>query len=438
MRNRALTTAASTPQPSESSYLEPGLLAVFRLAVQLQIAVQLVSIAFGALFETGLVWEAFAAIALGGYLLTLGYLSWPKLWHTLGRIFLPVALLLVTVVPLLERALYAYFQMKQPLLALTPQDLFSVDWRLIVGFFVPLVLMAWQYTFRTVLAFIGLFFVLSQALGVWLYGKQFYQMREPIELTLILTITFVIISYIITRMMRIQRQQFQALIDANAQLVAANLKLADYAATTEELAISRERNRMARDLHDTLAHTLTAVAVQLEAADSIWEQALDQAHSMVVKALGTARSGLAETRRAIQALRAAPLDDLGLTLAIRTLAESTAARSGARLEAHLAEDIKLPAVIEQTIYRITQETLDNVATHANAQTIWVTLGIFNQQVRLVIADDGVGFASDQAAPDGHYGLQGLHEQAQLIGAQLEIESQPQHGTIIRLTLAKRQ
>ncbi len=137
-------------------------------------------------------------------------------------------------------------------------------------------------------------------------------------------------------------------------------------------------------------------------------------------------------------MRAAPLDDLGLLLAVRTLAESTAARSDTQLEVNLADDVKLPAIIEQTMYRIAQEALDNVAKHANAQTLGVTLSAFNQYVLLMIADDGVGFVSDQAAPDGHYGLQGLYEQAQLIGAQLQIESQPQQGTIIRLTVAKRQ
>ncbi|CAN5663776.1 hypothetical protein BH10CHL1_BH10CHL1_18430 [soil metagenome] len=436
MSNSFLSMNSINLKGSESPYLEPGLLAVFRLAVLLQIAVQLVSIAFGILFETGVIWETFASIALGGFLLTLGYLSWSKLWHTLGRIYLPVALLLVTIVPLLERTLYVYVQRQQPLIQLNGQDLFGVDWRLIVGFFVPLMLMAWQYTFRIVLAFVGLLFLLSQVLGIWLYGLQFYQMRELVELTLILAITFVIIGYIIARMMRIQREQFQALIDANAQLVAANLKLVDYAATTEALAISRERNRLARDLHDTLAHTLTAVAMQLEAADSVWAQALDQAQLMVWKALSTAHSGLAETRRAIQALRATPLEDLGLTLAIRTLAESTAARTNAHLEADLIDDVKLSPFIEQTVYRIAQEALDNIVNHANAQTVRVTLGAFNQSVQLVIADDGTGFASDQAAPDGHYGLQGLREQAQLIGAQLQIESHPQQGTTIRLTLTK--
>src|SRR4029078_5838718 len=108
----------------------------------------------------------------------------------------------------------------------------------------------------------------------------------------------------------------------------ANAKLVDYASTNEQLAVTRERNRVARDMHDTLAHTLSAVSVQLEAADSVWDSQPQQAHELLQKSLASARAGLGETRRAVRALRASPLDDLGLGLALRDLAESTADRAG--------------------------------------------------------------------------------------------------------------
>lgn len=423
----------------ESPYLEPGLLAVFRLAVLLEIAVQLVSITFGIFFESGVVWETFASIVLGGFLLTLGYLSWPRLWRTLGRAYLPLGLLLVAAVPLLERGLFVYFQLQRSPFQLTPQEIFDIAWRLIIGFFVPLTLAAWQYRWRIVLVIIALFFLATQGMGIWLLGLKFYQMRDLVELTFILTMLFVIIGYIMTQMVQIQHKQRQVLIDTNAQLAAANRQLAAHIATVEKLAIVRERNRMARDLHDTLAQTLIAVAVQLEAADSLWDatrDTRDQARVLLVKSIGLAQNGLAETRRAIQALRATPVEDLGLSLAIRTLAESIAARMGAHLELSLAVGIDLPPQVEQTIYRIAQEALNNVVKHAHAQTLRVALEKCNQGLLLVIVDDGVGFARDQVVPDGHYGLQGLREQAQLIGAQLQIESQLQQGTTVRLCLER--
>src|SRR5262249_44816572 len=158
---------------------------------------------------------------------------------------------------------------------------------------------------------------------------------------------FLLIGYIITNLRKAQREKEQA-------LVAANAKLTDYAAAIEQLAVSRERNRLARDMHDTLAHTLSAVSVQLEAADSIWQSSPQEAHRLMEESLASARNGLGETRRALRALRSSPLDDLGLALALRDLAEATAERAGWQLDLQLADDLNLPPELEQNIYLIAQ------------------------------------------------------------------------------------
>jgi len=95
-----------------------------------------------------------------------------------------------------------------------------------------------------------------------------------------------------------------------ASVEQANLQLRHYAGTLEQLAISRERNRVARELHDTLAHTLTGIIVQLEATKAYWEVDHQTAGTMIQTALDSARAGLQETRRALRALRASPLDEL--------------------------------------------------------------------------------------------------------------------------------
>src|SRR5512142_1209627 len=167
--------------------------------------------------------------------------------------------------------------------------------------------------------------------------------------------------------MQRQREQRQSLVEANRQV-------RHYAATLEQLAVTQERNRMSRELHDTLAHTLSGLAVQLEAARSLWRSSPERSHAMLEDALLATRSGLTESRKAIQALRASPLEDLGLTLALRTLAESAASRSGAALDLAIPATLeKLAPDVEQCLFRVAQEALENIVRHAEAQSITVRL-----------------------------------------------------------------
>lgn len=232
--------------------------------------------------------------------------------------------------------------------------------------------------------------------------------------------------------MNAQREQRQALADANSQL-------ADYAATVEQLTLSRERNRLARELHDTLAHTLSGVSVQLEAVDSAWESAPDKARELLHKSLAQTRSGLTETRRALQALRASPLEDLGLTLAIRNLATTTAKRAGFTVELDIAESIdQLSMDVEQGVYRIVQEALENTISHANANTVRISLFEQEQDIVLEITDDGRGFDVNATSSNGHYGLQGMRERATMMNGELIVQSQPKEGTELRLTISQKQ
>lgn len=126
----------------------------------------------------------------------------------------------------------------------------------------------------------------------------------------------------------------------------------------------------------------------------------------------TVRAGLQETRQALQALRASPLEDLGLTLALRQLAETAAARSHLTLDWQAPESVpRLPPDQEQHFYRVAQEALANVVAHARAQRLTVALACQPAATALLIRDDGVGF--DPAAPGraGHYGLAGMQERA---------------------------
>jgi signal transduction histidine kinase len=263
----------------------------------------------------------------------------------------------------------------------------------------------------------------------------------PIFVLMIMMRTFTTIGtgVVVGWLLKREREQRRALAEANRKLALA-------ATTAEQLAVSQERNRVARELHDTLAHSLSGVTVQLEAVDALWEIKPGEARAMANQALHSTRTGLTEARRALQALRASPLEDLGLSLAISTLAQDAAARANLRLDldvpAHLGD---IQPDVEQCVYRVAQEALTNVVRHAHAQSVRVALKWEKGCLQLTVADDGRGFNPNAHAHVGagtangngaHYGLKGLRERAQMIGAALTVDSRPNRGTTLQLTVSE--
>lgn len=348
----------------------------------------------------------------------------PQLPRHLGRWFVPLTLC-IALVPLLIG--YYWWPSENPLQ--TPFAIF---------FLVVLVFIAWHYSFRHILVYV---------LGVSLYEGWVTSPLTDWPLTVDLgwltlqAAMMSIVGYTIVRLVSVQREQRTALARAYEQQAAANKRLQQHAVTLEELTISRERNRLARELHDTLAHSLSAVTVQLEAVRSLWQFAPERAWEMLSEADDTARRGMIEARRAMQDLRASPLQESGLLLALQDLAETAAERSGADLEVHLSQDVDgcLAPMAEQGIYRVAQEALENVVRHAQAQSIRVQLEKSGGVVQLTVQDDGRGM-NGEAQEDGRgghrerLGVRGMEERAHMIGGQLEIVSQEQQGTTVLLTV----
>jgi signal transduction histidine kinase len=232
------------------------------------------------------------------------------------------------------------------------------------------------------------------------------------------------ISYLISR---IKNQQ--------QSLAAANLSLTHYTSTLEQLATSRERNRLSRELHDTLAHTLSGLAVQLETVKAYFKIDQNTSQLALEKALASVHSGLKETRRALKALRASCLDELGLSKAIAVIAEESAAQ--AHLTLSLSMPLKMPIMspdIEQCIYRTAQEAITNAANHAGAKNLSVNIDAVRGKIILGVIDDGIGFEVTDAGGGDHFGLSVMRERAQINGGKLDIISRPGDGTIVRLTI----
>ena len=251
---------------------------------------------------------------------------------------------------------------------------------------------------------------------------------NQLALQTVQTLGLLVLGTCISLLMHRLRAQQAALDSANQQLRAA-------AGTLENLTISRERNRVARELHDTLAHTLSGLSLQLEAADAYWAVDPARAQALLHKAQHTARQGLQDTRHALTALRASPLDDLGLGQAVRQLAAAAAARAGLTLDLILPDPLPLwSGEIEQCLYRVTQEAVANVIYHAAAQHLTVAVTVAGSAIQLVIRDDGLGFAPARPMAPGHFGLAGMHERARLVGGHLTIQSSRGTGTTVCLAI----
>jgi len=355
----------------------------------------------------------------------LVYLSLPWFEQKTGRFYLPVAILIASLGPILETNLLN-FGLVPTTLARNPE--MAAAWQLLLILFIPLIIVAWQYDYSRVVLFAlgtaGLDLLLI-SISLDINSDLFMPF---IGVTFIRTSVFLLVGYLVARLMRSQRDQRNALVEANEELIL-------YSSTLEQLAVTRERNRLARELHDTLAHTLSAVAVQLEAVRSVWDEDPSKARSLVSQALRNTRAGLRETRRSLRALRATPIENLGLLGALRDITESMVARADFNLCLDLPPRLeKIPPDVEQCIYRIAQESLSNINTHAQAKEVKVTLTRGEHHITLVIEDNGLGFNLEDLDDDSRFGIQGMKEHAQTIGGILEIDSSPEAGTIVRFSI----
>jgi two-component system NarL family sensor kinase len=204
-------------------------------------------------------------------------------------------------------------------------------------------------------------------------------------------------------------------------------------ARSAELGAAEERNRIAREIHDTLAQGLAGIALQLETADALLERDVerDRVAASIRRALEQARTSLEEARRSVLELRAPPLESRPLAAALRALVESTRERSGidVALEA-TAADGPLPPRVELALHGIAREALANLERHSNARRARVVVDTSSADVvRLVVEDDGRGFEPG-GVPPRHYGLIGMNERARLVGGRLTVESTPGAGTRI--------
>ncbi len=351
------------------------------------------------------------------------YLSWNWLQRKLKGLYLPIALLAAMVVPIFSNLFYLAEPIERDLPLVMVRG-----WLLFPILIVPLALIAWQYGFIYVLAFTVIIALVELGVLYPVLGTIDLEDLSILGLPLIRAFAFGTVGQVVSHLVATQEAQSKALI-------RANYKLSRHADTLEQLAVSRERNRLAREIHDTLAHTLSGQAVNLEAIKLMLSSEQTEVLGMLDQALEYTRAGLNETRRALKDLRSLPLEDLGLAIAIRNLAQDAASRAGFILALDITNTIPdLPPDAEQCIYRIAQESLENIVRHANASQVRLRLGVEEHCLQMIISDNGVGVDLEEVSLEDKLGLQGMRERAAEIRAMFDVRSQTGQGTTIRLSV----
>ena len=205
------------------------------------------------------------------------------------------------------------------------------------------------------------------------------------------------------------------------------------------LGAVEERNRLAREIHDTLAQNLTATGLQIESAEALLEADSDpeRVHAALDRALSLNRSNLDEARRSVLDLRAAPLEGRSLAEALKGLVDRWETETGvaARFQA-VNGSRPIPPRVEAALYRVGGEALANAARHADASRATVRLVATPDAGGLLVEDDGRGFDPSRVPGDRH-GLVGMRERVEMLGGALQVESSPNGGTRVEATVPLR-
>jgi two-component system NarL family sensor kinase len=229
------------------------------------------------------------------------------------------------------------------------------------------------------------------------------------------------------------------LLSTIASQVGIAIERARLAEDATRLARAEERTRIAREIHDTLAQGLTAIALNIEGAMKRLDSNPDQARERLERALAMARENLEDARRSVVDLRTTSrLEGKPLAEALASLARTFTSDTGVQVRVEADGVGRLPLRVESELYRIAQEALANVRKHAHARSVVVSLRERGASVTLSVSDDGHGFSTRAALrkSDSH-GIVGMRERAKLLGGTLTVHSRPEAGTrvVARVPLA---
>jgi signal transduction histidine kinase len=405
--------------------IEPGLLRVFRYFTGIAVVYFAVLLAFSGiqLVPSALTYQIQAYLNLATYLAIFGYLSWPWIRKKLKGWFLPLALVGATFIPIFSNLIYLADPETWDMSLLIARS-----WLLVPILLVPFALTAWQFPLRYLILLIFASTMIELIVLLPFIKAITYESIAILGVPIIRAFAFGLIGHIVSLLMDTQRAQQRDLLHANVQL-------SEYALALEHLTETRERNRLARELHDTLAHTLSGLAVNLEALKITLGKDDSESIHLIDHALENTRQGLDNTRRALKSLRTKAIEEFGLLIALEKLSEKAAERGGFDLNAHLPKILpSLSPDEELTVYRIAQEAFENIIHHANASEVKFSITVENGHFTMRIEDNGIGFSKDALLANDVYGVRGMQERALMIDGVFNVESSPNQKTKITLSL----
>jgi signal transduction histidine kinase len=374
--------------------------------------------------------------------LTLGSLTGAVVWilwntrHTLGWPGIVASVLLLVQVGIYVGLI---FRKEWPL----PRN------QLLLYFAVNLALWLLEYwlvpdVYWVVFAFIGQMFGLLPArygmiatlfVSTVLFATNASRGSSGVDSTLLLS-TLAIWVLIVVFMLYINHltQTSQERGELIAELQAAKRELETAQHREAELAVLRERERLARDLHDSLGHTLVALSVQLEAIQRLYRVDPEQASAQVDEMKELTRSSMDALRRSIAGLRAPGLEDRALRTALQALCVDLGQRTGLEVVCEIDETAdELRPALTETLWRAAQEALTNVEKHAHARSVVVSLDCKPDAVALRVTDDGVGLPAGAEARPNRFGLRGMRERVEGLGGTLILGGDA-NGTVIEARL----
>ncbi|HEU5102761.1 MAG TPA: sensor histidine kinase [Roseiflexaceae bacterium] len=224
---------------------------------------------------------------------------------------------------------------------------------------------------------------------------------------------------------------------ALAEQLSLALQCAQMIEHAARAAAFEERQRLAREIHDTVGQAFTAILVQLRSADETLVDAPDLARTAIGQVRELARDGLADTRRTVDTLRPQPLDRFDLASALRRAAVQATLGTPMDVQCNVLGDVyALPIDTALQLLRIAQEALCNALKYADAQRLTIELVFEPEQAQLCVRDDGRGFDLTQATAAGGFGLLSMRARAAAIGAELIISSAPGQGTSLVVALPR--
>lgn len=262
------------------------------------------------------------------------------------------------------------------------------------------------------------------ALEAWLNSPAATDRSPLLGLSILFVLVLLFLQLLMNALLS-ERRIREKLTDANAQLRR-------YALQVEEIATLQERTRIAREIHDSLGHSLTALNLNLSAAVNLWEQEPSEAQSLVNEAQSLSRSALQDVRQSVATLRSEPLQGQALPSLIQDLANQLQQTTGIQptckvmLEQPIAEATKLAT------YRIVQEALTNITKYAEATTVDIQVSSGAGLLQIRVRDNGKGF--EPAQTSSGFGLRGMEERAIALGGTLKLETSPGQGCCILVEL----